>query len=283
MAHFALGFQSNSHVQLWGLQTTMADFRAVLVSINIDLLQQYCDHWKCGYACQFEGVRPLLSYLFCVNMKKQRKDLSVFSNGRRQNKMYRSTWYIHVCGPSARSHKSSFKVTGNLSYRALIYSSIFTLCMSQIHKTASRAKKKTSSKMLKCQISQVTSSLRACRRLQRLYVGLYIVTVEQGGTLHTLCLACLTLRARSHELQHSTQPSPTANMPREGRGKKKKKKKKDRGSGEEGKVSTGAFFKFPNCLPQFLSPLPATHPETKTGQKVVCAGKVRVSLEGDVQ
>lgn len=59
----------------------------------------------------------------------------------------------------------------------------------------------------------------------------------------------------------------------------KKKKETDRGSREEGKVSTGAFFKFPNCLLQFLLSLP-TPPEIKTGQKVVCAGKVRVSLGG---
>lgn len=228
----------------------------------------------CGYACQFEGVRPLLSSLFGVNTKKQRKDLSVFSNSLRQNKMYRPAWYINVCLPSAWSRESSFKVTGNLSYQALIYSWTFTLCMSQIHKTTSRANKKTtSSKMLKCQICQVTSSLRACSRLWRLYVGLYIVTAEQGGTLHSLCLACLTLRARSHELQHSTQPSPTANMPREGQGEGKKKKKKIEGAEEKVRCLQGLFLNFPTACFNSSCPSPRPTQKQKRGRKLSVQGK----------
>lgn len=82
--------------------------------------------------------------------------------------------------------------------------------------------------------------------------------------------------SRSHELQHYTHPSPATNMLREWQ----KKMETDRGRGGRRQKAWGPLSFFSQLCCFNSSRL---SPERKAGQKVGCAGKVRISLGGDVQ
>lgn len=82
--------------------------------------------------------------------------------------------------------------------------------------------------------------------------------------------------SRSHELQHYTHPSPATNMLR----KWQKKMETDRGRGGRRQKAWGPLSFFSQLCCFNSSRL---SPERKAGQKVGCAGKVRISLGGDVQ